>query len=556
MNPLRLSYRRLLRLLKIFMKYRLDRLADLGLTSPFWLKFIRLPLLLKPPPSQNLGTDLVSALTELGPAFIKLGQLLSTRRDLLPERVADALATLQDQVGAFDTDLAMSLLEQALGAPIKDHFSHVNQTPIASASIAQVHSAQLLDGQAVVIKLKRPNIEQDVLADLAMLESIASLIERTFQASRRLHLFEVLRDYRAIILGELDFIQEADNAKKLREYWLPRGKLYVPKIHPQYTRENVIVMEQVFGIGIGNRHELIEANVDLERLANLGVEIFFTQVFIDNFFHADMHPGNILIDASDPKDPTYIALDCAIIGSLTRQDRNYLGRNLISFFNEDYRDIAEAHVESGWVPAYTDINAFERVIRDTCAPLFGKTMSDIAFGKLLVELFSAARQFNMEVQPQLVLLQKTLLNIEGIGRHLYGDLDLWQTAAPFMQTWRKDRLSPKRVVQDLLLLGPELLHELPDLPKNLLLASRRIEQLSKSQVTQSKALNTLENALTKQLARQRRRDGFMIMAFPLITGYALKLMDVTISIGMLILGLGIIGVGVFLVARSKETNND
>ena len=408
-----ISIRGLARLARIASKYRLDRLTTLGLLLPFWLTVLLLPLRLKPPPNDDVGTDFKLALIELGPAFIKLGQLLSTRRDLFPDSVSNQLATLQDQVPGIDSALALETIKASLGDYFASHFQSINPTPLAAASIAQVHEGTLVDGTQVVIKFRRPGIKALILKDLTLLESLAALLHKALPDAGRLHLFQIVRDYRHVILAELDFAQEAANAIKLRTLWLPRGKLSVPKIHPTFTRDDLIVMDRVHGIVISAREQLIQANVNLERLANLGVEIFFTQVFIDNFFHADMHPGNILVDVTDPENPTYIALDCAIVGALTRDDRNYLGRNLIAFFNEDYRDIAQAHIDSGWVPDHIDAEAFEAVIKAVCAPLYGKTMSEIEFGKLLIDLFSAARAFEMEIQPQLVLLQKTLLNIEG-----------------------------------------------------------------------------------------------------------------------------------------------
>ena len=516
MKPLRISIGGLLRLALVAGKYRLDRLTTLGLRLPFWLNLLCLPLRLKPAPSDCVGTDLKLALIELGPAFIKLGQLLSTRRDLLPETVANELASLQDQVPGIDSAQAMETIKAGLGNHFATHFQEINPEPLASASIAQVHEGTLTDGTQIVIKIRRPGIKALVLKDLTLLESLAALLHKTLPDAGRLHLFQIVQDYRQVILAELDFVQEAANAIKLRAFWLPRGKLYVPKVYTLFTRDNLIVMERVHGIVISERDQLIAAKVNLERLANLGVEIFFTQVFIDNFFHADMHPGNILVNITDPENPTYIALDCAIIGVLTQDDRNYLGRNLIAFFNEDYRDIAEAHIDSGWVPDHINADEFEAVIKQVCAPLFGKTMSEIEFGKLLIALFSAARDFEMEIQPQLVLLQKTLLNIEGIGRHLYGELDLWSTAAPFMQRWRAQKTSFPDLFAELKRLTPDLVQALPNLPSNLLLAPGRVEMMTASQRRQSRKLTELQFALAQQSQRQRQQFGLLLVSLAVI----------------------------------------
>jgi ubiquinone biosynthesis protein len=541
MKPLRLSIKRLLRVAIVFGKYRLDRLIPLGPDLSLLLKMALLPLRVKKAPHPNVGVDLKLALIELGPAFIKLGQLLSTRRDLLPNDIADELETLQDQVPAFESEVAVALIETSLERPLAKIFKHFDPKPLASASIAQVHTAELDSGESVVIKIRRPDITERVLEDLQILESLAALTDRRWTQAQRLHLPRVIKDYQNVILAELDFEQEAQNTIKLRALWLDRGKLYVPKIYPDLTRENLLVMERVEGTVVSHKDQLVDQGVNLERLANLGVEIFFTQVFEDNFFHADMHPGNILVDTSNPSEPTYIALDCAIIGSLTRADRNYLARNITAFFNEDYLDIAEAHVDSGWVPAHVDVTEFERVIRQVCAPLFGKKMAEIEFGKLLISLFSAAADFEMEVQPQLILLQKTLLNIEGIGRHLYGELDLWTTAAPFMLDWQRQKKTLPHLLKEIQRIGPELLQELPDLPRNLLLASRRIERLSEAMRRQNQQIQRLE--LKRSIQHEDRSRAILFLSAAGACATALLTLE---SPGMtllwpLVIGLGLTG---------------
>ncbi len=538
MKPLRLSIKRLLRVAIVFGKYRLDRLIPLGPDLSLLLKMALLPLRVRTAPHPNVGVDLKLALIELGPAFIKLGQLLSTRRDLLPNDIADELETLQDQVPAFESEVAVALIETSLERPLAGIFKHFDPKPLASASIAQVHTAELDSGESVVIKIRRPDITERVLEDLQILESLAALTDRRWTQAQRLHLPRVIKDYQNVILAELDFEQEAQNTIKLRALWLDRGKLYVPKIYPDLTRENLLVMERVEGTVVSHKDQLIDQGVNLERLANLGVEIFFTQVFEDNFFHADMHPGNILVDTSNPSEPTYIALDCAIIGSLTRADRNYLARNITAFFNEDYLDIAEAHVDSGWVPAHVDVTEFERVIRQVCAPLFGKKMAEIEFGKLLISLFSAAADFEMEVQPQLILLQKTLLNIEGIGRHLYGELDLWTTAAPFMLDWQRQKKTLPHLLKEIQRIGPELLQELPDLPRNLLLASRRIERLSEAMRRQNQQIQRLE--LKRSIQHEDRSRAILFLSAAGACATALLTLE---SPGMTLLWPVVIGLG-------------
>ena len=538
MKPLRLSIKRLLRVAIVFGKYRLDRLIPLGPDLSLLLKMALLPLRVRTAPHPNVGVDLKLALIELGPAFIKLGQLLSTRRDLLPNDIADELETLQDQVPAFESEVAVALIETSLERPLAEIFKHFDPKPLASASIAQVHTAELDSGESVVIKIRRPDITERVLEDLQILESLAALTDRRWTQAQRLHLPRVIKDYQNVILAELDFEQEAQNTIKLRALWLDRGKLYVPKIYPDLTRENLLVMERVEGTVVSHKDQLVDQGVNLERLANLGVEIFFTQVFEDNFFHADMHPGNILVDTSNPSEPTYIALDCAIIGSLTRADRNYLARNITAFFNEDYLDIAEAHVDSGWVPAHVDVTEFERVIRQVCAPLFGKKMAEIEFGKLLISLFSAAADFEMEVQPQLILLQKTLLNIEGIGRHLYGELDLWTTAAPFMLDWQRQKKALPHLLKEIQRIGPELLQELPDLPRNLLLASRRIERLSEAMRRQNQQIQRLE--LKRSIQHEDRSRAILFLSAAGACATALLTLE---SPGMTLLWPVVIGLG-------------
>ncbi|MEK9892178.1 MAG: AarF/UbiB family protein [Pseudomonadales bacterium] len=472
---------------------------------PAWFRWLGWPLKLIPAPSSNPGADLASALVKLGPAFIKVGQLLSTRRDLLPHDVIEALSTLQDQVPPFDHALAMRHIEQALSEPLDQIFEHIEQAPLASASIAQVYGARLRTGEAVVLKILRPGIRAAVERDLARLETLSRWLTEHWDGAHRLRLDRVLKDYREVILGELSLTREASNAQRLRDLWLPRGKLYVPKIYAEYSSENLLVMERVYGTVVTDLSTLEAQQVDLARLSQLGVEIFFTQVFEDNFFHADMHPGNILVDHSDPTQPTYIALDCAIIGQLSREDRNYLASNLIAFFSEDYGAVATLHIESGWVPPETSHAEMEAVIRETCAPLFGKPMAEIEFGKLLVSLFQAAQRFDMSIQPQLVLLQKTLLNIEGIGRQLYGQLDLWETAAPFLDQWMARRRDPWQHLERLKTLLPIALAEGPELPEHLVKAPRRIEQILKN----NRQLEQRVLALSLQLKQQdhsRRRS--------------------------------------------------
>ena len=404
------------------------------------------------------------ALEDLGPIFVKFGQIISTRRDLMPEDIADELANLQDQVPPFPGAEARAIIERALHSQIDELFADFDETPLASASIAQVHSARLKDGRDVVVKVVRPGIEVVIRRDVGLLYLVAELAERYWREGRRLHAREIIAEYETTILDELDLMREGASASQLRRNFQDSDLLQVPEIYWEYTRPNVLVMERVSGIPISDIDALKAHGINLQVLAEHGVEIFFTQVMRHNFFHADMHPGNIFVARGDPQTPCYVAVDFGIMGSLTPEDQRYLAENFIAFFNRDYRRVAELHVLSEWVPADTRVNEFESAIRSVCEPIFERPLKDISFGQLLVRLFQTARRFHMEVQPQLVLLQKTLLNIEGLGRQLYPDLDLWQTAKPFLEQWMREQLGPRAVVRELKSHAPRWGEILPALP--------------------------------------------------------------------------------------------
>ena len=374
------------------------------------------------------------ALEDLGPIFVKFGQMLSTRRDLLPTDLADELAHLQDRVPPFDGEAARKAIERSLGRTVQEMFSQFDTTPLASASVAQVHAARLGDTD-VIVKVLRPRIEKTIRRDIRLLYRLARFAERCWAGSRRLHPVDLVTEYEGIIFDELDLTREAANASQLRRNFEHSELLYVPEVYWDYTSRNVMTMERVYGIQISDREELLRHGVDLKCLAERGVEIFFTQVFHHNFFHADMHPGNIFISRETPESPKYSAVDFGIMGSLSAFDQRYLALNLAAFFNHDYRRVAELHVESGWVPSGTRVEEFEAAIRTVCEPIFQRPFSEISFANLLLRLFQTASRFQMEVQPQLILLQKTLVNIEGVGRELYPDLDLWTTAKPFIDRW-------------------------------------------------------------------------------------------------------------------------
>lgn len=400
------------------------------------------------------------ALEELGPLFVKFGQILSTRRDLLPDDIADEFARLQDDVAPFPGAVARAIVERAYGQPLNTVFSSFDEAPLASASIAQVHAAELPDGRAVIVKVVRPGIRTVIRRDVGLLHTLAELAERYWPEGRRLRPREVVAEYEKTILDELDLMREAANASQLRRNFLESPLLYVPEVYWPQTRANVMVMERISGIPINDIDALRHAGVDLKALSERGVEIFFTQVFRHNFFHADMHPGNIFVSPEG----RYIAVDFGIMGTLSPEDQRYLAENFLAFFNRDYRRVAELHVQSGWVPSGTRVDEFEAAIRTVCEPIFERPLKDISFGRLLLHLFQTARRFNMPVQPQLVLLQKTLLNIEGLGRQLYPDLDLWHTAKPFLERWMSEHVGAFALMNAVKTRFPHWLDKLAQLP--------------------------------------------------------------------------------------------
>ena len=414
--------------------------------------------------NENRGQRLRVALETLGPIFIKFGQLLSTRRDLLPDDIADELAQLQDNVPSFSSEAAISCIEIALGGAVDDFFSNFEQAPIAAASVAQVHAATLPTGEAVVVKVLRPGIESLIHKDLKLIKALAWAIDKFFKDGRRLKPRQVAADYERTILDELDLCREAGNASQLRRNFSDSDLIYVPEVHWALTTEKVMVSERIYGVPVTDVETLERQGVDMKVLAERGVEIFFTQVFRDSFFHADMHPGNIFVDTKDPLNPSYLAIDCAIVGQLDESDLYYLARNLLAIFQQDYRLVAKLHVECGWVAANTSIAEFESAMRTLCEPVFERPLADISFGHMLINLFRTAGRFEMSIQPQLVLLQKTLLNIEGLGRQLYPELNLWDTAKPFLERWLADRYAPQTVLRRLQKEAPFWLETLPRLP--------------------------------------------------------------------------------------------
>jgi ubiquinone biosynthesis protein len=422
-----------------------------------------------------LGVRLRKALEELGPIFVKFGQALSVRPDLLPLDIAAELAKLQDQVPPFAGEEAAAALALAFGRPVEEVFAEFERTPLAAASIAQVHAARLPQGQAVVVKVLRPNVAALILRDVEVLYAIAALAERYWPEAHRLRPIEVVAEFERTLAVELDLMREAANAAQLKRNFAGSELLYVPEVYWDYCRSNVLTIERIFGIQIDDIEALRSAGTDIRRLAENGVEIFFTQVFRHNFFHADMHPGNIFVDVTNPALPKYVAVDFGIVGSLDERDQHYLAENFLAFFRRDYRRVATLHVDSAWVPAGTRVDELEAAVRAVCEPIFNKPLKDISFGLVLLRLFQIARQFDMEIQPQLVLLQKTLLAIEGLGRQLYPELDLWQTAKPVLEDWMRERHDPRSRLKQLVAAWPQISDDLALLPRVLHRTLRRLD---------------------------------------------------------------------------------
>jgi len=498
--------------------------------------------------SQPRGVRIRLALEALGPIFVKFGQTLSTRRDLLPDDIAVELAKLQDQVPPFPGLQAVALVTAAYGQPLHTVFSDFQEQPLASASVAQVHLARLLDGQEVVVKVLRPDIERTIRRDVDLLYIIAGLAERYWKEGRRLRPREVVAEYEKTIFDELDLLREAANASQLKRNFSASTILYIPEVYWPQTRRNVLVMERIHGVPIGNLDELKRRRVDLNLLSERGVEIFFTQVFRDSFFHADMHPGNIFVNAANPANPSYIAVDFGIMGTLSPDDQRYLAENILAFFYRDYRRVAELHIESGWVPAGTRVDEFESAIRTVCEPIFERPLREISFGAFLLTLFRTARRFQMEVQPQLVLLQKTLLHIEGLGRQLNPDLDLWKTAKPFLENWMRERAGPRSVANKLKYNLPRWADQLPDLPN---LIQGLLRQANSGEIRVQLPRQDMEE-LQREIRRANRRSFHATVGAALLISAALLLglhgsSGITLSEAPLLSWvLGGVGIGLLL----------
>jgi len=481
-------------------------------------------------------------LEDLGPIFVKFGQILSTRRDLLPDDIADELAKLQDSVPPFPGTQARAIVEAAYGRPVTEVFAAFDAQPLASASIAQVHAARLRSGQEVVVKVLRPGVAKVIRRDIDLLYTIARLAQRYSREARRLRPVEVVQEYEKTIFDELDLLREAANCSQLRRNFLGSEMLYVPEVHWDYCRPEVMVTERIYGTPVDEVDRLRAQGISMKLLGERGVEIFFTQVFRDNFFHADMHPGNIFV----APDGRYIGVDFGIMGTLTSEDQRYLAENLLAFFHRDYRRVAELHVESGWVPRTTRIDEFESAIRTVCEPIWEKPLSEISFGHFLLRLFQVARRFEMEVQPQLVLLQKTLLNIEGLGRMLYPQLDLWSTAKPFMERWMQEQVGPKAFLRHVREALPEWSEIVPAMPQ---LAHRALSDAVDGRLTVNWHSAELE-ALRRDLREHNRRSvGGMAGGAVLVSGTLIVTLGPPV-LASAALGAGLLAVGVLLLLRA------
>ncbi|MFK8052483.1 MAG: ubiquinone biosynthesis regulatory protein kinase UbiB [Woeseiaceae bacterium] len=534
--------RRLIGIQRVLVKYSLD---DLISASPLLrpLRFIFLFGGARYDREAPLGMRIRLALEELGPIFIKFGQALSTRRDLLPVDIAAELAKLQDQVPPFDGQLARKIVNDAYGFDLSEVFETFDDEPMAAASIAQVHAATLKDGTDVVVKVLRPNMRGRIRQDLEVMYAMAELAQRYLADGHRLRPVEVVTEYDKTIMDELDLLREAANGSQLRRNFEGSSQLYVPEVYFDYSRVSVLVMERIYGVHISNMDALKAAGTNIRKLAENGVEIFFTQVFKHNFFHADMHPGNIFVRTDDPENPVYLSVDFGIIGTLNVKDQQYLAENFLAFFDRDYQRVAQLHVDSGWVPPDTRVDELESAVRTVCEPIFNKPLAEISFGQVLLRLFETARRFNMEVQPQLILLQKTLLNIEGLGRDLYPELDLFETAQPILRRWMDERLGRRAVLNDIKTQWPEVRETMRELPTLV----RRIGE----QAANGDFRITLDSSEIRQLREDIRRDNRR--RYRTSVGFALALAG-----GLLLFagqpqayGFSLIGIGGLLAIFSR-----
>ena len=501
-----LKFQRLIKILRVAIKYGLDEIAISGLKVPRTAKLIDTIIFWRDI-SAPRGVRLRMALEELGPIFVKFGQVLSTRRDLVAPDLADELARLQDRVPPFSSELAIAQITKSLRAHPDELFASFERTPVASASIAQVHFATLKNGKEVAVKVLRPGMKKSIDEDVALMHIAADWISRVWADGKRLKPKEVVAEFDKYLHDELDLMREAANASQLRRNFAGSNLLMVPEMYWDYCSSSVIVMERMHGIPVSQIERLAAEGVDLKKLSSDGVEIFFTQVFRDGFFHADMHPGNILVSVAPETMGRYIALDFGIVGTLNDFDKDYLSQNFLAFFRRDYKRVAEAHIESGWAPRETRVDELESAVRATCEPIFDRPLKDISFGQILLRLFQTSRRFNVEIQPQLVLLQKTLLNIEGLGRQLDPDLDLWKTAKPYLERWMGEQVGIRGMVERLKAEAPRFTHIIPQLPR-----------LVHRALTQAAEPGLANDELLRLLVIEQRRTNRMLSFFVYFVG--------------------------------------
>ncbi len=492
---------RLIGIQRVLVKYGLDdAIKQTHLLRPLRFFFYLFPR--RRTTSAPLGERIRLALEELGPIFVKFGQAISTRRDLLPREVADELAKLQDDVPPFPSELAVGILNDAYGEPVDEVFQRFDREPLAAASIAQVHTAQLPNGAEVIVKVLRPGVQDLIERDLEVLRMLAGLADRFWEHGKRLRPLELVDEYESTIIDELDLMREAANTAQLKRNFAGSDMLYIPDIYWDFCRPEVLVQERIYGIPISDMDALHDAGTDIKLLAENGVEIFFTQVFRHNFFHADMHPGNIFVIVTDPDKPKYAAVDFGIVGTLSPSDQRYLAENFLAFFDRDYHRIAKLHLDSGWVPEGTRIDQLETAVRTVCEPIFNKPLAEISFAQVLMRLFRVAQRFNVEIQPQLILLHTTLFNIEGLGRELYPQLDLWKTAHPILKKWMSDRLGPAAMLDDLRENLPQLREALRGLPAAIRYLADRAESGDSEQARQAAEVRKIRHEL-RSLHRHR-----------------------------------------------------
>ena len=528
------NIQRLIAIQRVLVKYGLDEIIK----KTHFLRPLRYIFYIFPKKNiktDSLGRRLRLAFEELGPIFVKFGQVISTRRDLISPDIADELSKLQDQVKPIPSKKIIDQLTKIYDLPLKKVFLKFDSNPLAAASVAQVHGAVLKDGTEVIVKILRPDIQKFIKQDIEMLYFLANLANKYWPRSKNLKPLEIITEYEKTVMNELNLMREGANTAQLKRNFEGSNLLYVPNIFWDYCRKEVLVQERIYGIPIRDMKALKSAKTNIKTLAENGVEIFFTQVFHHNFFHADMHPGNIFVQVEDPKNPKYAAVDFGIMGTLSASDQYYLAENFLAFFDRDYYKIAKLHIDSGWVPPDTRIDELETAVRTVCDPIFNKPLSEISFAQVLLGLFETAQQFDMEIQPQLILLQKTLFNIEGLGRELYPELDLWKTAQPILRSWMDEQVGVNAIVKNIRDNLPQLRETLREMPNILKKLTTSVND-NDSHARQSLEIQNLKNQLYKQ---QKQRFFISIGSTAIISATLILLFSNITWLGWLLIILGI-----------------